>query len=122
VGVLVTIDAEFVDAVRAYADDAEAVKGRNKQRDSAVVPGRVEPANPAVRPWAAARNFFMRVTHVNNTPKHDPTSPALDDELCAHFEHVEAALSARLGNFFESFRALDDILAEANATTEGTDV
>jgi hypothetical protein len=122
VGALVTIDAEFVYAARAYADDAEAVKGRNKQRDSAVVLGRVEPANPAVRPWTAARTFFMRVTHVNKAPKHDPTSPVFDDELCAHFERVEAALMARLGNFFESFHALDDVLAEANAVSEGTDV
>lgn len=121
VGPVVSISADFVDAARDYVEDAEAVKGRNKQRDSAVVLGRMDPTNPALVPWTDARTFFMTHTHVNKAPNHDPSSASIDDELCAHLERVEAALMARLGNFFESFHAFDDLLAEANAVVGGTD-
>lgn len=112
---LITVRAAFVRAARAAAESYEAGENRSRMRDAAVVLGRLDTSDPALRPWTAARRFFMSFTHLDGRP-YVPTDPDLptDEAVLRHLSVIEAALDARLGSFFGNLAAIEDILGQAN--------
>ncbi|MEC5152457.1 hypothetical protein [Cryobacterium sp. GrIS_2_6] len=105
----------FFDAMNQFATEHKEVSKRVARRDSASVLGRVDPQDPALKPWTAARAFFMRRTHLNvgQTTKKSSTIPS-DAEFKLHISNIEASLIARLGAFFDTVKSLEDILDVAN--------
>ena len=106
-----TAPSTFFDAMSHFADEHREVGRRVARRDSAVVLGRIDPDDPSLIPWKAARKFVMSRTHLNVGT---PTAIPSDDEVKIHISNVEASILARLGRFFGVIDSLDDILGQAN--------
>jgi len=110
----VSIPVSLVEAMAAFASEHQEVAKRVARRDSATVLGWIDPTNPALLPWTAARAFFMGRTHLSlgHTTKTSPLPS--DNDVIIHLENIEASLRARLGAFYDTIHSLDDLLAEAN--------
>ncbi len=125
---LVTIQRRLLVAVETMAVFSRIGKRHLLERDSAVVVGRIDPNDPkapGLKPWRAARRFFMRCTHYDR--QYEPEAQAAkilptEDEVVRHLDTVEAILRTRLRTrhqqFFGSLREIDDLVVDANATTE----
>ena len=112
---MVPIPAGLVETLTAFAAEHRTVLRRVARRDAATVLGRVDPTDPALVPWKAARDFFMSQTHLNvggtaNATADIPT----DDEVRTHVSNIEASLRARFGAFFDTVESLNDLLDAAN--------
>jgi len=112
---MVTIPATLVETLTLFAAEHRTILKRVARRDAATILGRVDPADPALVPWKAARDFFMGQTHLNvggtrNAPADVPT----DNEVRTHVSNIEASLRARLGVFFDTVESLNDLLHAAN--------
>lgn len=111
----VSVPAAVVEAMTKFANEHQEVAKRVARRDSASVLGWIDPTNPALVPWTAARGFFMRRTHLNLGQATKPASPLPSDaDVIIHIENIEASLRARLGAFYDTIHSLDDLLEEAN--------
>ena len=64
---LVTVPRSFVESVGRLHSSYRQGERRAAQRDSAAVLGRMDPSDPAVRTWRAAKDFFMDLTHLDQT-------------------------------------------------------
>ncbi len=105
----------FFDAMAEFAREHGEVEKRVARRDSASVLGRVDPEDPSLVPWTAARKFFMRRTHLNlGTSTKKPSAVPPDAEVQVHVSNVEASIVARLGPFYGTVDSFQDILQVAN--------
>jgi len=112
---MVQIPAGLVETLTAFAAEHRTVTRRVARRDAATVLGRVDPTDPALVPWKAARVFFMGQTHLNVGGTANVTKDiATDDEVRTHVSNIEASLLARLGAFFDTVDSLNDLLDAAN--------
>jgi hypothetical protein len=109
---LVAVDVELAIAVNAVVQASEAGNGNARKRHSAVVLGRIESGPDAtVRIYQRAVQYFTSHAHLN---KNDPEKLPNIDELLDHLGTVEAALRARLSNFFDTAGDLAVLQAAAN--------
>jgi hypothetical protein len=109
---LVSVNVELVIAANGVVQASEAGSGNARKRHSAAVLGRVEPAADAtVRVYQGVVQYFTRHAHLN---KNDPEKLPSADELLGQLETIEAALRARLSNFFDIASELASLQAAAN--------
>lgn len=117
---LVTVQRRLLRAVESLAIYYRLGERHLRERDSAVVAGRVDVNAPGMKPWRDARRFFTRYSHFDRQNGSKPKAVDLpsDDQALAHLENVEAILLARMRPFFDSLGEIDDLLAIANAAEE----
>lgn len=77
--------------------------------------------SPAVREWRDLYRYFVTWAHLHSRQA-DVSEVPSDAELCRHIEAVEDLMEGLLSEFFDSLHAVQDLLAEANRVTEGSDV
>lgn len=118
---LVAVPLTLFEAVGRWATSVRVGASTVAQRDSAVVLGRIDTRDAALRPWKAARDFAMKITHFKrNYPLGSvPELLPSDDEVMCHLENIEASLRNRLGAFFDSLDELTDLIAQANELVDG---
>ncbi|MCA5894999.1 hypothetical protein LEP48_16845 [Isoptericola sp. NEAU-Y5] len=76
--------------------------------------------HPAVREWYAAYNYFVKWAHLHGEQSDVDALPT-DDDLVFRINSVEVLMDAKRAEFFDSLRAIEDLLAEANRLDEGGD-
>ena len=98
--------------VAAREESGRVIRGR----DAAAVLGDVNVHSPALGPWGRARDFFVSCTHLDRHYSIDDaieTSP-IANIVMGHACTVEAALRVRLGQFFDSYLEIEDVVSSAN--------
>lgn len=120
---LVAVQRRLLGAVEALAVFFRRGERHLRERDSAVVAGRIDVNAPGMKPWRDARRFFTRYSHFDRQNGSKPTDVELpgDDLVLAHLESVEVIIRTRLQPFFDSMGEIDDLLAVANAVEKETD-
>ena len=117
---IVSVPQSLLDAVGNLVQSVNEGTTREAKRDSAAVLGRIDTRDPAVKPWKAARDFFMSFVHfrrdfpIGLSPKKLPS----EKKILLHLEDVEATLRSRLGAFFDTLDELEDVIAQANESVE----
>lgn len=76
--------------------------------EDGTIPGRL------IAMFDVERRWFVKRAHLVSRPDKLP----LDDGLLEHFEAFERALFSFVGHYFSGTRELDEILCEANETTD----
>ncbi|MHA7859929.1 hypothetical protein ACX1DX_00880 [Tessaracoccus sp. Y36] len=72
----------------------------------------------AVREWYQTYNFFVKWAHLHGHQSEVRSIPS-DDELRRWIEVAEAHMDGVRAQFFDSLRAIEDLLAEANQLVDG---
>ncbi|MDY6795088.1 MAG: hypothetical protein SWK76_07390 [Actinomycetota bacterium] len=113
---LVTIPQSLLYVVGELVQSVSEGTTREVQRDSAVVLGRIDAHDPAVKPWKAARDYFMSFVHFKRKIPIGLRSRNLpsEREILSHLENIEASLRNRLGAFFDVYDELQDFINQAN--------
>lgn len=70
--------------------------------------------HPLVTPWNQSRSWFTRWAHWDRPTDENRRIPT-DAQILDHLRLVEDVVEARTAAFFDSRRAIDDLLAQANA-------
>lgn len=117
---LIAVPQSLLDAVGRLVTTINDGKAREEQRDSTVVLGRIDSRDPALKPWKAARKFFMHYAHFDRDYPLSPEPRDLpsDADILVHLENIEASLHTRLGAFFDNYDELQDLIAKANETID----
>lgn len=74
--------------------------------------------HPAVREWYRTYNSFVKWAHLHGDQSDVHSIPS-DDELRRWIEIAEAHMDGVRAEFFDSLRAIEDLLAEANKLVDG---
>ncbi len=117
---VVAVPKALLDAVGRFVTVRKEGTRNGLERDSVAVLGTIDPLNPTLKPWRAAKDFFMSCTHMDRQYAVETEAGALasDDKVMAHIEIVEASLRVRLGPFFDNYEELKDLIAKANETLD----
>ena len=120
---VIAVPRQLVDAVGKFVAAREEGTRNVRERDSVTVLGAIDPLDPALKPWRAARKFFMSCTHIDLQYAVETVASEVpsDEVVMAHVEIVEASLRVRLGAFFDNYEELEDLIAKANRTLEEDD-
>lgn len=92
-------------------------RGRNRSNAAALVTDGNDNKHPAVKQWMEAYEFFLGWTHLDRNHERVEQLPS-DEDLVANMKVVEDVIEVRSAAFFENLHALEDLLAEINATLE----
>ncbi|MFT8636833.1 MAG: hypothetical protein ABF811_02595 [Pseudoclavibacter sp.] len=99
-----------------------AIHERRRVRDdvAALITDDANASHVAVSRWIESRDYFVKWAHLHERDVADADLPT-DDELREHIGVFEALLDGVVTAFFATRHSIDDLLAEINATEEGTD-
>jgi hypothetical protein len=113
---LVSVPRDLMDSVARFVAAREEGSRNVRERDSAAVLGEVGVYSPALGPWRQARKFFMSCTHLDLHYGVEEEIGVLPSRaaVLGHVDSVEAALRVRLGQFFDSYEEIEDIVSSAN--------
>lgn len=117
----VTVPADLLDAVVILVGVFKDGKTRNELRDSAAVLGYIDRYDPALKPWKAARKFFMSLAHLDRLKAAGSGGRDLptDEQVMSQVAIIEASLRVRLGAFFDNLNEVRALAEQAN--TAGVD-
>jgi hypothetical protein len=112
----VTVPADFLDAAVNFAGVFKDGETRVRLRDSAALLGYIDRYHPALKPWKAARDFFMSFAHLDRHKSDRPGGHGLptDERVMAHIAIIEASMRVRLGAFFDSLNEVRALAGQAN--------
>ena len=113
---LVSVPKDLLDTLGKFVAAREEGTRNVRERDAVAVLGAIDPLDPALKPWQAARKFFMSCTHIDlqyGVETKEKTPPS-DEAVMGHIEAVEASIRVRLGAFFDIYEELEDLIAKAN--------
>ncbi len=117
----VTVPADLLDAAENLVGVFKDGETRGELRDSAAVLGYIDRYHPALKPWRAARKFFMSFAHLDRlkaTGSGGRDMPA-DDGVMTQIAVIEATMRVRLGAFFDNLNEVRSLADQAN--TPGPD-
>jgi hypothetical protein len=121
-GVDLGLDQDMVPVPRAVAQALSALltartqeDGRNRSNAAALVTGVSDGKHPAIEQWSSAYGFFMHWTHLDRNANDERPLPT-DGEIRSFVRIVEDVIEVRTTAFFENVHAVQDLLAEINAT------
>lgn len=110
---VVTWLAQFVRATelenKRVRDDLVALLADTPQED-----------HPLATPWNQTRSWFVRWAHFERGSGESGTIPS-DETILEHLQIVEDVIQARTAAFFDAREAIDDVLAQANASEDEGD-
>ncbi len=115
---LVPVPKEVAQALADLIGAATREEGRNRRNAAELVTGAPDTKHPAIKHWATAQRFFLGWTHIDRNHAQDRELPT-DEVLLENIRVVEDVIEVRSTRFFENVHALQDLLAEANATRSG---
>lgn len=98
-----------------------AVHEKRRVRDdvAALITDDANASHVAVSRWIESRDYFVKWAHLHERDVADADLPS-DDELREHIGVFEELLDGVVTAFFATRHSIDDLLAEINATEEGT--
>lgn len=77
-------------------------------------------SHAAVSRWIESRGYFVKWAHLHERDVAERDLPS-DDEIREHIEVFEELLDGVITAFFATRHSIDELLAEINATEDGTD-
>lgn len=92
-------------------------QGLNRRNAAELVTGGSDTKHPAIDQWRATQRFFLEWTHIDRKHDQDRDLPT-DEVLLANMRVVEDVIEVRTALFFHNLRALEGLLAEANAVED----
>ena len=98
-----------------------AVHEKRRVRDdvAALLTDDANASHVAVSRWIESRDFFVKWAHLHERDVADADLPS-DDKFREHIGVFEELLDGVVTAFFATRHSIDDLLAEINATEEGT--
>ena len=115
---LIPVPREVAAAIAKLVATTNIEHGRNGSIAASLVTGGTDVKHPAVAQWRSAQDFFLGWTHLDRNHARNRELPS-DNELWSNIHIVEDVIDVRSALFFDNLHALQDLLAEANATDEG---
>lgn len=103
----------FASLVAAATQEA----GRNTRNAAALLARAADSKPPAVQQWKTAYDFFVGWAHLDRSHERHRELPS-NEEIAASARIVEDVIEVRTAMFFEILHAVQDLLAEINATSE----
>lgn len=99
-----------------------AIHEKRRVRDdvAALITDDANASHVAVSRWIESRDYFVKWAHLHESDVADADLPT-DDEFRVHIGVFEELLDGVVTAFFSTRHSIDDLLAEINATEEGTD-
>jgi len=99
-----------------------AIHEKRRVRDdvAALITDDANSSHVAVSLWIESRDYFVKWAHLHERDVADADLPS-DDELREHIGVFEVLLDGVVTAFFAARHSIDDLLAEINATEDGTD-
>lgn len=126
-GLDLTMDERVIAIPQAVAREFDALittamdeQGRNRRNFAALINGGTHDSHPAVDQWLDAYGFFVGWAHLDRNHERGGALPP-DLTLRKHIRVVEDVIVVRAALFFDNLRAIEDILALANAVDDGGD-
>lgn len=117
---LIPVPRDVATAIAQLVTTANLEHGRNRSIAASLVTGATDAMHPAVTQWRNAQDFFLGWTHLDRNHTRMRELPS-DDDLWSNIHVVEDVIDVRSALFFDNLHALQDLLAEANATDEGAE-
>jgi hypothetical protein len=98
-----------------------AIHEKRRVRDdvAALITDDANASHVAVSRWIESRDYFVKWAHLHERDVADADLPS-DDELREHIDVFEELLDSVVTAFFAMRHSIHDLLAEINATEEGT--
>ena len=99
-----------------------AIHEKRRVRDdvAALITDDANAGHVAVSRWIESRDYFVKWAHLHERDVADVDLPT-DDEFRVCIGVFEELLDGVVTAFFSTRHSIDDLLAEINATEEGTD-
>jgi len=112
----VTVPADLLDAAVNLVGVFKDGETRGVLRDSAAVLGYIDRYHPALKPWRAARDFFMSFAHLDRLKAAGSGGRELptDEQIMTQIAIIEASMRVRLGAFFDSLNEVRALADQAN--------
>jgi hypothetical protein len=100
-------------AIADLIDASTRERGRNQRNAAALVTGTADGKHPSIAEWNSTYQFFVKWAHVD---QHHLKALPGDSTLAQRLRVVEDVIEVRMNLFFENLSAIEDLLAQANAT------
>jgi hypothetical protein len=115
---MIPVPKEVAHTLAQLVTTATQEEGRNSANAAALVTGSQDRSHPVVKQWKDAYKFFVGWAHLDRNHEEGRELPG-DDELLTQIRVVEDVIEVRTNAFFDNIKALEDLLAQINASSEG---